>query len=146
MKIEIKLDKNQHETRVLIIAEKMSDDVNEIMRRLSEETSRVIAGFKDNVLEILEPASIYRIYSANQKVFAVTDKGEYILRSCLYELESRLEKDNFVRISNSEIINLKKIVNFDLSYAGTIAVKLTDGTTAFVSRRYVNKIKQMLGI
>ncbi|MED9904978.1 MAG: hypothetical protein UFG06_12480 [Lachnospiraceae bacterium] len=37
-------------------------------------------------------------------------------------------------------------MNFDLSYAGTIAVKLTDGTTAFVSRRYVNKIKQMLGI
>ncbi|MED9904979.1 MAG: LytTR family DNA-binding domain-containing protein [Lachnospiraceae bacterium] len=59
-------------------------------------------------MEILEPASIYRIYSANQKVFAVTDKGEYILRSRLYELESRLEKDNFVRISNSEIINLKK--------------------------------------
>lgn len=97
-------------------------------------------------LEILEPQSIYRIYAANQKVFAITDKGEYVLRSRLYELEEQLVREKFIRISNSEIVNLTRIKNFDLSYAGTIGVTLTNGETTFVSRRYVPKIKQALGI
>jgi len=51
-----------------------------------------------------------------------------------------------VRISNSEIINLRKVKAFDLSLAGTIQVSLLNGTVTYVSRRYVPKIKQVLGI
>ena len=64
----------------------------------------------------------------------------------LYEIEERLNPHQFVRISNSEIINLKRVDNFDLSFTGTICVKLSNGTTTYVSRRYVAKIKKILGI
>ena len=87
-----------------------------------------------------------RIYAANSKVFAVTDSGEYTLRLRLYEVEERLDPNQFVRISGSEIVNLKKVKNFDLSFAGTICVELMNGTSSFVSRRYVSKIKKILGI
>ena len=87
-----------------------------------------------------------RIYANDKKVFAVTGEGEYVLRQRLYELEERLDGRWFVRISNSEIINLKKVGHFDLSFTGTICVKLSDGTTTYVSRRYVSKIKKILGI
>lgn len=73
-------------------------------------------------------------------------RGEYVLRSRLYELEERLSKELFVRISNSEIVNLKKVEKFDLSLSGTICVVLQDRTVCYVSRRYVAKIKQALGI
>ena len=73
-------------------------------------------------------------------------KGEYVLRLRLYELEKRLPSDQFVRISNSEIINLKKVNSFDLSLTGTICVRLSNGTTTYVSRRYVSKLKKILGI
>ena len=79
-------------------------------------------------------------------MYAVTGDGEYLLRLRLYELEERLDKSSFVRISNSEIINLKKVRNFDLSFSGTICVSLSDGTVTYVSRRFVAKIKQVLGI
>ena len=36
--------------------------------------------------------------------------------------------------------------DFDLSFAGTICVSLSNGTVTYVSRRYVAKIKQLLGI
>ena len=87
-----------------------------------------------------------RIYAGSGKVFAVTEKGEYTVRFRLYEIEKRLNHNQFVRISNSEIINLKKVNNFDLSFTGTIRVELTNGTAAYVSRRYVSKIKKILGI
>ena len=64
----------------------------------------------------------------------------------MYELEDRLDKNSFVRISNSEIINLKKVKGFDLSFTGTICVKMKNGRVTYVSRRYVSKIKQVLGI
>ena len=76
-----------------------------------------------------------RIYLNSGKVVAVTDKGEYILRLRLYEIEKLLLTDQFIRISNSEIINLKKVNNFDLSFTGTICVKLSNGVTTYVSRR-----------
>ena len=86
-----------------------------------------------------------KIYSLKGRVSAATEKGEYSLRMRLYEIEEKLCSGNFVRISNSEIINLKKVKNFDLSFTGTILVRLSDGTTAYVSRRYVSKIKKILG-
>lgn len=87
-----------------------------------------------------------RIYASSGKIFAVTHKGEYTLRLRLYEIEERLPSHQFVRISNSEIINLKKVNSFDLSYTGTICVKLANGTVTYVSRRYVAKLKKILGI
>ena len=87
-----------------------------------------------------------RIYLNSGKVVAVTDKGEYILRLRLYEIEKLLLTDQFIRISNSEIINLKKVNNFDLSFTGTICVKLSNGIITYVSRRYVPKLKKILGI
>ena len=92
------------------------------------------------------PTEIVRIYAAVGKVFAVTDKKEYVLRMRLYEAEEKLGGKGFVRISNSEIINIKKAKKFDLSTAGTICVSLSNGNVSFVSRRYVSKIKKTLGI
>ena len=79
------------------------------------------------------------------KVIAAAEDGEYALRLRLYELEPRLRRD-FVRISNSEIINLKKAKRFDLSMSGTICVSMSDGSVSYVSRRYVSKIKTVLGL
>ncbi len=57
-----------------------------------------------------------------------------------------MDPNQFVRISNSEIVNLKKVKNFDLSITGTICVELANDTKTYVSRRYVSKIKKVLGI
>ncbi len=146
MQIEIKIDKNCIEPKIVIMAQSMTEDVKRIVELLSAETPQLLAGFRNDQLEILDPAKVLRLYAQQGKVIAVTESGEYTLRQRLYELEEKLEKDGFIRISNSEIINLKKAKNFDLSLAGSICVRLSDGTITYVSRRYVSKIKQLLGI
>jgi len=146
VQIEIKIDKNCIEPKVVIMAQSMTEDVKRIVELLSAETPQLLAGFRNDQLEILDPAKVLRLYAQQGKVIAVTESGEYTLRQRLYELEEKLEKDGFIRISNSEIINLKKAKNFDLSLAGSICVRLSDGTITYVSRRYVSKIKQLLGI
>ena len=131
MKINIELDKALEETEVLIRAAKMTEEVNGILKKLEEPSVQMISGFAGDTLEILEQADIIRVY---------------LLRMRLYEAEERLDQTRFVRISNSEIINLKMAKRFDLSFSGTICVNLAGGQTAYVSRRYVAKIKRLLGI
>ncbi len=146
MQIEIKIDSEYKEPKVLVLTDRMSEEVNALVAKLSADAPQMLSGFKEDALKILEQTDIYRIYAAGGKVYAVTSTGEYTLRLRLYELEERLDKNSFVRISNSEIINLKKVDSFDLSFAGTICVTLTNGTSTYVSRRFVSKIKQVLGI
>lgn len=146
MQIEIKMDAAYDEPKVIVLTAEMTEEVTRLVQKLTENNPQIISGSKAERIAVLEQSEMIRIYAANSKVFAVTDSGEYTLRLRLYEVEERLDPNQFVRISGSEIVNLKKVKNFDLSFAGTICVELMNGTSSFVSRRYVSKIKKILGI
>lgn len=146
MQIEIKIDSSCTEPKIIIMTDSMTEDIQTILKRLSESSPQMIVGIRDGRLEVLEEADIIRVYASAGKVFAVTENGEYTVRLRLYELEERLDKSMFVRISNSEIINLKKVRHFDLRLTGTICVKMSNGTVTYVSRRHVTGIKRLLGL
>lgn len=146
MKIEIKIDEGCKGPKIVILTDRVTEEINEIVKRLSGEQTRMLAGFKDGQATVLEPERIYRVYASNGKVYAEAEGGTYLLRLRLYEAEERLSDRSFVRISGGEVINLKKVRGFDLSFMGTICVSLSNGTVTYVSRRYVSKIKQLLGL
>ncbi len=146
MQVEIKLDAGCREPKIVILTDRVTDEVAAVLKRLSEDGPQVLSGFRGGVLEVLDPADVCRVYASDGKVFAQTDRGEYTLRARLYELEARLSPNQFVRISNSEIINIRKARKFDLSLTGTICVSLSNGAVTYVSRRYVSKLKKILGL
>lgn len=146
MNVEIKIDSSYIDPKIIVMTASITERVNNIITRLSEDNPQIISGVKGDTVEILERSELIRIYADSGKTVAVTDKGEYIVRRRLYELEELLDNDLFVRISNSEIINLKKVNHFDMSFTGTICVKLSNGAMTYVSRRYVSKIKKILGL
>ena len=68
------------------------------------------------------------------------------VRERLYELERQLTGHPFARVSHSEIVNLKRVTALDLRLTDTIRMSLTGGVTVYVSRRYVKRIKEVLGL
>lgn len=147
MKIEIQLEPECAEPKIIVVTDKVTDEINELIKRLSAEQSPMLAGFQGEQVTALEPSQLYRVYASGGKVYAEAEGGTtYLLRLRLYEAEQRLASRSFVRISNGEIINLKRVRGFDLSFVGTICVTLSNGTVTYVSRRYVSKIKQLFGI
>ncbi len=146
MQLEVKIDSSCVEPKVVVLTAAMTEEVKAIVNKLSDQAPQILSGSKDQRIEVIEQADLVRIYASGGKIFAVTRKGEYALRLRLYEIEERLPSHQFVRISNSEIINLKYVDHFDLSFTGTICVKLSNGTVTYVSRRYVAKLKKILGI
>lgn len=145
IRVEVRIDSGYAEPLVLVLTARMTDDVSALVARLSAAGPR-IAGFKGGMVEVIAPEDILRIYAGAGRVYAVTARGEFTLRQRLYELETRLDPQCFVRISNSEIINLRHVMNFDLSISGTVCARMSDGSTTYASRRYVARVKDALGI
>ncbi len=147
MKIDIIIDENVEETTVIIKSNAADDELKSILDSLKKEEKSVISGFDSNgKISVLDESKIIRIYSQNSKIIIVSQNGNYTSKLRLYEVESRLDNKKFVKISKSEIINLKAVKNFDLSFSGTICVELKNGDISYVSRRNVSKIKKILGI
>ena len=146
MKIEVKVDEACREPMVVVYTDKVTEEVQSIVRRLSQDAPQVIVGFREEDAVLLAEEEIQRVLTEGGKVFAETADGRFSLRLRLYELEERLDAKKFVRISNAEIVNLSWIRGFDLSFAGTICVRLKSGAETYVSRRYVAKIKQVMGL
>ncbi|MCI8608191.1 MAG: LytTR family transcriptional regulator [Firmicutes bacterium] len=153
MEIEIKIDPACKAPKLVVVTAEVTEEIEGLVEQLSRqsddiaegEAQRLLTGTRDGMVCLIEPENLIRIYAASGRVFGVTEEGEYVLRRRLYELEEQLDSHRFVRISNSEIVNLKQVLGFDLRFTGTICVKLSDGTSTYVSRRYVSKIKKILG-
>jgi DNA-binding LytR/AlgR family response regulator len=146
MKVEISIDPSCKEPKIIILTDKMTDEITEIIKHLSESTVDSLAVFSHRGVVIVSCKEIIRIFTEKQKVYVQTLDNIYTIRMRLYELEAKLDNKWFVRISHSEIVNIKMITNMDISISGTIGVSLEGGMKTYASRRYVKKIKELFGI
>ena len=110
------------------------------------EDVEALTGYIDNRAYIIKVADILRIFALNQKVYIQTANAEFLIKYRLYEIEDVLRKQKFLRISNSEIVNIRKIADIDLSIIGRVCIRLSGNICVYVSRRYIPKIKKSLGI
>ena len=143
MRVDFYLDKDLDEPRVVVQAPCRTEEIEDLMEAISAYTPACIVGYGDGALYRLSPSDVVRIRSMEKKVYADTLDGTFLVRSTLYQLEESLP-GNFVRISNSEIVNTDRILRMDLSLSGTIGIKLEGGMESRVSRRYVPKVRGAL--
>lgn len=146
MEIKIQLDSRYTDPEVCIFTAAVTEEIQQLLSRLSEDLPHTIVCYDKDSAVLVEQEQLIRIYGANQKVYAQTELGEFTLRRRLYEMEELLDSGKFVRISNSEIVNLRFVRRLDLSITGTIGMQLKNGETAYVSRRYLSRIKTLLHI
>ena len=144
MKVDIHIEPGCGEVSVAITAPALTDEVKALAARL--QGGGVLTGWRGDVAIPLAAADILRCYGEEKGVKVQTTSGVYDLKERLYELEGKLDRHTFVRISHSELVNLEQITALDLSLTGTIRMTLAGETVCYVSRRYVKKIKEALGL
>lgn len=146
MKIRVDIHPGYRETEVRICSSECTEEVKNIYCVIKEALDVRLTAYEGNEIRQIDGNAVIRIYSQNQKVYVSTKDGDFCLRERLYELEGKLDATRFLRISNSEIVNLRKIVRMDTSITGTIKMYLQGNVETYVSRRYVTRIKKALGI
>ncbi len=146
MKITLDIDVSYTDHEVIIRAPALTPEITEIISLCKGETNPEIPGYFDESIILLNPMDIDRIYAQKGKVFAEVCTKAYEVKSPLYALEERLKSHDFVRISKSEIINLKKVSHFEPDVFNGFAILMKNGTKTYVSRRYVSHLKERIGV
>lgn len=115
-----------------------------MIQQYTQQEQPSITVYQSTTRSSVEQLEIIRVYTQERKLVIWTKDGAYYAKSTLRELEETLDEEWFVRISRYEIINLNWVTGFDLTVRGTIKVLLEDGSSAWVSRRYVRTVEQRL--
>ena len=147
MKIRVELDETYKDVSVTIQAPEATQEVEEIVGLLERKNGSChLTGFQEEKMRILKPCDICRLSAWKGRVIAETQSDQYEIRMKLYEVEHRLKKGTFIRISRSEIINMDWIDYFECDFTGTLVIVLRNGKKTYVSRRYTKNIKERLGV
>lgn len=144
MKVELNIDEKFKEILVTISTDKINDEVQELVNYI-EYKEDYLVGIADDQVCVLDISDIIRVFVEDRKVFVVTTKGKFLVRKKLYEMNNLLTKD-FVKISQSEIANIKFIKILDLSIRGTIVIVYKNSDISYVSRRLLKDFKTKLGL
>lgn len=139
------ISKKHENIEVIVKAPEMTEEVNTIVNSIIGITNQIkqIIGTKDNKIHLLTVDEIICFYSEEKNNYCKASNGIFKIKEKLYELEEKLTK-NYIRISNSCIINLKYVDSFDTSIIGTIEVIFRDGSKEYVSRRRLKDVMKRI--
>lgn len=147
MQVKAVIHEKYSETEIHVCNHEENINLYQLVEDISSFVNRGLAVQRENGGKaILNEKDVISFYSEGQKVFARTADETYVIPKKLYELEQELSEKLFMRISKSEIINLKRIQRLDMSLTGTIRVIMKDGSETYTSRRNVVKLKKVLGV
>ncbi|MCI0417982.1 MAG: LytTR family DNA-binding domain-containing protein [Acidobacteria bacterium] len=96
-------------------------------------------------VSFLKTAEIDWIESEGNYVRLHVGKETHLLRETLNQMEERLDPDQFLRIHRSTIVNLDRIKELQPWFHGEYRVLLQDGTQLLLSRKYREKLRDLLG-
>ena len=152
MQTQIKIEQCEKPFCV-IHTSKETDGIKAVAEKISmmdeNGLNAAVSGWDGDYCIQVKQNELLRIYSLDKKVYLECESEEepLLLKMRLYEFEELAERcgwTNFIRISNTDIVNLSKVQKFDMSLSGVIKVNYGDGKVAIVSRRYMNKIKRQI--
>ncbi len=147
--IDFVRDETFNDPKVTIRAKEKSKLVENIIQAVENVSANHFVGipaYDGEKVVLLSQRDIVRAYSHDHKVIVTTGTDTYLVKNTLIALEEILDSERFIRISHSEIINLYKVKNFDLSINGTIGILFENGDKTRVSRRYLKAIRDILSL
>ena len=148
MKVEIRLSSDVNEPHVIINAGTLTPEIEELAKRIENKklTGNVLAVKRENLIYILEPDEVQIVRTEGNEIVAYnTAKQRFIVEKRLYEIETLLGHQ-FIRISKSAIVNIRKIDHVDVRFSGMMNVVMKNGINEYISRRHMGDFKKRLGL
>ncbi len=147
VEIEVILDERYVDPFVTIKTKSNTQQVENIICAIEDASHSdfpQIAAIKDDAVIFVSQRDIIRVHTEGRKIVLQTEDEVYTVKRTLAGLEDVLNPARFLRISQSEIINIYKVKCFDLNLAGTIGIEFDCGIKSWASRSRVKQIKALL--
>lgn len=143
-RLRIIQDDTIEQTEVIIRTKNLDDEVGRIIASLGAEPQKALLCETLSSSSMIDMKDIVLISKNGRHLSVKTLNGEFIISDPLYKIEEKLDPIWFVRISQSEIVNLKHVKGWNLSRSGTIRIEMVNGIESFTSRRYARTIREIL--
>ncbi|RAP52497.1 MAG: hypothetical protein BZ138_03015, partial [Methanosphaera sp. rholeuAM270] len=140
MKVQLFVSKEYEEAHAEIYTDFITDNVQKAILLLEEDMSgddnnSILAVKKGQDIFPLNFEDIFMIRVEEKQTKVFNDKDEFIIKKPLYKIEELLDS-NFIRISKSTIVNLRKIERVAPSFKGMMFIELKNGLKDNISRKY----------
>ncbi len=146
MKVNLFVSRDIEEPHADIHTNELTDNITKAMSILeSEESSDMLAVRKGSDIALLEFSEVFMLRVEDKQVKVYTESSEYLIKKPLYQVEETLTGD-FVRISKTTIVNLKKIERVAPSLRGMMFIQLKNGLKDNISRKYLPDFKNALDL
>jgi DNA-binding LytR/AlgR family response regulator len=146
MKVNLFVSRDIDEPHADIHTNELTDNVAKAISILeSDESSGMVAVKKGSDIALLEMDEIFMFRVEEKQVKVYDENSEYLIKKPLYQVEETLSSD-FVRISKSTIVNLRKIERVAPSLKGMMFIELRNGLKDNISRKYLPEFKQALDL
>ncbi len=130
---------------VVVRAACRDGEVEAIIEKLSGHPPDTINVTDDKgALRVIPVSNVVSVSVAGKQVDITTETERYVTRQSLQSLEEELEGSGFLRISRYELVNLKKVLKYDFTLAGTLRLELAGGVETWASRRSIPDIRRQL--
>ncbi len=133
MKITINVGEDINETEINIRCSQLTPDIENIIATLRIMNQQLLVT-KDDTNYLLDVSTISYIEALERKTFVYTQDSIYESKLKLYEMEERLCKSGFFRISKSCLVHLKFIKSIKKDIDRKQRLTLTNGEQIMVSR------------
>ena len=146
MKVNLFVSRDIEEPYADIHTNELTDNITKAMSILeSDDSSEMLAVKKGSDIALLEFSDVYMFRVEDKQVKVYTEDKEYQIKKALYQVEENLTSD-FVRISKTTIVNLKKVERVAPSLKGMMFIQLKNGLKDNISRKYLPDFKQALDL
>ena len=147
MRIELKIDKKYDEPTIEICTNEITPTIQAAINLLqSEGEVHYLVVHQQQRTMMINPQDVIMICTEGREIVVYDNaKDRYVIQKPLYELEQQLNK-NFIRISKSTSINMKKIKHIEAAFNGTMHIEMETGMKEIITRTYRKKFKERLGI
>ncbi len=142
MKYSVFID-SEREEEVLIYA-KSRHSLIERLEELLSESDEALIGYRGEEIVRLDTRDVECFTVEDGRVYAITDKAKYQLKTRLYQAEERFGRD-FVRINQSCLVRVCAVDRFTTSIGGALCVVMKSGYRDYVSRRQLKEVKERIG-
>lgn len=145
MKIKVNIDPKLDDTEININCNQITPEIEKIVAML-QMLNQQMTVTKNGETHLLEVSKILYIEAVERKTFVYTDESVYESKLRLYEIEERLCRSGFFRVSKSCLVHLKFITSIRNDVERKLRLTLENGEQIMVSRQYADEIKKRLGV
>ena len=144
MQVKIEVAPEHTPPRAVIYTDRLTPEIQRALGILQAKNSPILAEQNERTI-LLTPQDIYmvRVESGETKIY--TQQNSFSSRKRLYEILDQLG-DGFLQISKACAVNLSHILSVEAGFGGGLLLKMKNGLSDYVSRKYLPDIKRYLGL